>query len=582
MFRKGFARCPLDGGLLQEIAADPLEGAVFADRYVIEHCVGEGGMGRVYRATHRRMSRPFAVKVLFGEHAAEKEMQARFAREAEAACRLRHPNVVSVTDFGETARGLFYLVMDWVDGPRLTDIVCEQAPLPVARICDLTRQICLGLAHAHAQGLVHRDLKSENIVVDHEGGREVVRIIDFGLAVGVEADANARLTAEGTVYGTPAYMSPEQACGAPVDGRSDLYSLGVLVYEMLSGVLPFTGTPMDIVRQNLNSDPPPIAARVPDLAVEPALEAIARRLMAKRPQDRFQSADEVIAALDAIEGAAAGATAAAATTTTANRTHPRLDTVRVGRFRWLRWAIPALAAVAAGAALLLWRSGGTTESAGAESTLAPVPASLEPTAADDIELLGVDDDHDRGSEVVAARDQGAVEGGDDQGAVEDGGDQGSGDPGGDDRAAADDDQGSVEDSGDDRGSDPVATDRAADRRTRSTSRRRRRRATAATTTRTAAADETPPPAAPDPTPPSDDDDDSPGEISMAELGKLYAEVGALADRLAKDKGGGEATALNKAYFAVPFAASQANPALRPQVERQLRNLRRQMKRALRD
>src|SRR5690606_24047598 len=154
--------------------------------------------------------------------------------------------------------------------------------------------ICMGLSHAHEQGLVHRDLKSENIIISQEHGRELVQLVDFGLAVVMESDANARLTAEGTVYGTPAYMSPEQACGAKLDARTDLFSLGVLMYEMLSGALPFMGAPMDIVRQNMETDPPRIDERVPGLRVNPQLEALARRLMARRPQDRFQSAAEVI------------------------------------------------------------------------------------------------------------------------------------------------------------------------------------------------------------------------------------------------------------------------------------------------
>ena len=285
---------------MDPIAGDPLQGLTFADRYFIEACVGEGGMGRVYRASHQRVSRLFAIKVLYGDQAAEAEMQQRFAREAETACRLSHPNVVSVVDFGETEQGLLYLVMDWVEGPSLARIVRQEGPMLPARAIDLTRQLCLGLEHAHDRGLVHRDFKGDNVIIARDGEREVPRIVDFGLALAVEEGSTERLTAEGVVMGTPAYMSPEQASGKLVDLRTDLFSLGILLYEMLTGKLPFDGPPVAVMRQNLAVPPPAMAERVPGLRIDPRLEAVASKLMAKRPEDRFQNARQVIEALDAI------------------------------------------------------------------------------------------------------------------------------------------------------------------------------------------------------------------------------------------------------------------------------------------
>ena len=294
-------RCPLDGNPLEPLVDDPLAGSSFADRYIIEKCVGAGGMGRVYRARHQRMSRRFAIKVLFGDHAADSKMQQRLAREAEAASRLSHPNVISVLDFGETEEGLLYLVMDYVDGPTLAQVIESAAPLAPDRTIRLLRDCARGLAHAHGRGLIHRDFKADNVLVTLDGGEEVAKIVDFGIAM-LNESSSRKLTTEGMVLGTPAVMAPEQAVGEQVDHRTDLFSLGIVLYEMLSGVLPFDGTPLEIARQNLIAQVPPIARRVPGLAVDPRLETLSVALMAKRPEDRPQSAKAVLRALSEIEG----------------------------------------------------------------------------------------------------------------------------------------------------------------------------------------------------------------------------------------------------------------------------------------
>lgn len=381
MFRSGFARCPLDGAPLQTLAEDPLAGSLFADRYVIDECIGEGAMGRVYRARHQRMSRRFAIKVLFGDHATDPKMRDRFAREAEAASRLHHPNVISVTDFGETEEGLLFLVMDYVDGRELADVIRDAGPLGAVRVRHLLRQLALGLAHAHQKDLVHRDFKAENVIVTGADPDEVPRIVDFGIAV-IREGSESRLTTQGMVLGTPAYMSPEQATGAELDARTDLYSLGVLAYEMLAGVLPFEGTPLAVARMNLAVVPPRIAARVPGLEVDRQLEDIAFKLMEKRPEDRFQSAADLIEALGAHDSEPVVAS------TPASDAAVEADAIpRSRRTAWTMWA--ALGLLLAGAiGLFFVIRGGSGDAASATPVLAPPDAGaavvvVEPLAEPD-------------------------------------------------------------------------------------------------------------------------------------------------------------------------------------------------------
>jgi len=305
VFRAGFARCPLDGAALQGLSGDPLIGHTLADRYIIEELLGEGGMGRVYRARHNRMSRRFAVKVLFGDMAADAKARTRFSREAEAVSRLNHPNVLSVVDFGETEEGLLYLVMDFIEGRELHQVLAQEAPLSPTRALSLLRQLSRGLAHAHERNLVHRDFKTENVVVTKSGDEELAHIVDFGIAaVGEMMEPAQRLTTEGMVLGTPAYMSPEQSTGEEVDERSDLFSLGVMLYEMLCGRLPFDGSAVAIAKAHLAAEVPAVAVRVPGLRVDSRLEAVAMRLMAKDPEERFQSARSLLAHLDSAFGRA--------------------------------------------------------------------------------------------------------------------------------------------------------------------------------------------------------------------------------------------------------------------------------------
>lgn len=304
IYRSDFMRCPTDGAEITEVEGDPLVGTTIGDHYLVDACVAEGAMGRVYRAHHARLERKqFAIKVLIGDQASTLAMRLRFAQEAEAASRLDHPNVVSVVDYGKSQSGLLYLVMDFVSGPTLSRIIATHGPIEQSRAVTMARGLCHGLAHAHERGLVHRDFKPDNVIVTPVEGREVPRILDFGLAIAEGPTENAaRLTSVGVAVGTPVYAAPEQTSGGTIDHRADLFALGVTLYEMLAGVTPFVGNMAEILYLNATLDPPPIAERAPGAQVSPALERIVRKLTQRDPAKRFDSARDVLRALDDLGG----------------------------------------------------------------------------------------------------------------------------------------------------------------------------------------------------------------------------------------------------------------------------------------
>lgn len=273
------------------------------NRYRIEAELGRGGMGVVYRAYDTLLDRAVAVKVLShvlsgveGDSGLGTEGRARLLREAQAAAKLDHPNIVSVYDAGETGPvpsdgtgGTPFIVMQLVSGASLRDI----GPLSIPQIITVARQLCDALDHAHEQGIVHRDLKPENVVVVGSGERLIAKLMDFGLALSPSA---SRLTQEGALVGTVFYLAPEQALGQPVDGRADLYALGVVLYELTTGRLPFTGDdPLLIISQHLHAPVEPPRAHNP--AIPPDLESLILRLLSKQPEDRPASAREVLDAL---------------------------------------------------------------------------------------------------------------------------------------------------------------------------------------------------------------------------------------------------------------------------------------------
>ncbi|HRC59026.1 MAG TPA: serine/threonine-protein kinase, partial [Kofleriaceae bacterium] len=297
LYRSEFTRCPVDGAHVVTSHSDPMLGVTVAEHYQIDELIGIGSSGRVYLAHHRRLAqRRFALKILFGDLAATASARMRFTHEAESASRLAHPNLVSVVDFGKTSAGLLYLAMDFIEGPTLASLIDRDGAMAQERAVRMGIQLCRGLAHAHDLGLIHRDFKPDNILVSNDAHGDVPRIVDFGIALSAD-DGDPRLTATGVTLGTPAYAAPEQTTDGDVDHRADLFALGVTMYEMLTGVLPFQGTMVEIMRQNATADPPPMNDRAPGAQVTSALQHVVFKLMARDPNQRYQTAREALEAL---------------------------------------------------------------------------------------------------------------------------------------------------------------------------------------------------------------------------------------------------------------------------------------------
>ena len=276
-------------------------GTLLADRYRIDQLLGEGGMGQVYRAEHVHMRKAVALKVLHRELTAQPEIVARFEREAVAAARIEHPHVAAATDFGRLADGSFYLVLEFVEGKSLTKLMASERRLPVPRALAITRQISDALSTAHEAGIVHRDLKPDNVMlVAREQTADFVKVLDFGIAKVQSEDTSDQpaLTRAGTVFGTPEYMAPEQARGAVADARADLYTLGMILYEMLAGKTAFADPELIVVlTRQMTKEPPPL----PD-DVDAETQALVMTLLAKDPEDRIQTAAALCERIDALLG----------------------------------------------------------------------------------------------------------------------------------------------------------------------------------------------------------------------------------------------------------------------------------------
>lgn len=286
-YQDSVSRCPLDGSALKELR-DPLVGRTIGGRYVLAQRIGAGGMGTVYRARHEVVGRDVAVKFLARHLSAEPSHRERFLREARAANRINHEHIIDITDCGETPDGLVYLVMEFLDGVPLNVELERAGALPLRRALSIGLQIASALGRAHELDVYHRDIKPENIYLLAGYDGDFVKILDFGLA---QMRGELRLTATGTVFGTPEYMSPEQVRGAEITHLSDLYSLGVVLFEMLAGTKLFEGSTPELIMKHLRV--PPRAPSHCRAGIPPEIDALVLRLLAKDPSERPHSAHQL-------------------------------------------------------------------------------------------------------------------------------------------------------------------------------------------------------------------------------------------------------------------------------------------------
>lgn len=315
-------RSPLFSGELSmtETQGDPLIGTVVSGRYRVLRMLGEGGMGRVYLAEHEAIEKKVALKVLHIEYSRKADIVTRFQQEAISASRIKHPNVLDVFDFGQLEDGSFFLAMEFLEGNDLADELVRTRVLRPERGLRLAVQICRALGAAHAKGVVHRDMKPENVFLQRTGdGEEIVKIVDFGIAqlrtndeMAASEPKRRRLTKTGMIFGTPEYMAPEQAGGRRADHRADVYAVGVILYEMFTGAVPFTGDSfVAVLTRTLQDPPPPMNEVAPDIAISGALQVAILRALAKTPEERYASMGEFAQALLATpEGTATKATLA--------------------------------------------------------------------------------------------------------------------------------------------------------------------------------------------------------------------------------------------------------------------------------
>jgi serine/threonine-protein kinase len=339
---------------------------IMGGQFEIAQRIGTGGMGSVYRASEPAMGREVAIKILHPKLKGRSDLVSRFRREARAMSQLAHPNTVRVFMYGELPEdGSLYIVMEMLEGKNLNQTVRKGGPMSAERAVPILVQVCQALHEAHQLGIVHRDLKPENIFICNQAGMvDYPKVLDFGLAKVTEQQmrpGSLILTQEGMVFGTPEFMSPEQARGQTLDARSDIYSLAVILYEVLTGKLPFDAkTPMEYVSKHVTAEPIPLNERVPGRTFAPGLEAAISRALAKDPNQRFQTAIAFAAALapfGQLGGdhssqpviqlpADASAPAAAAQPRSAARNEPAVTRVVPGEIETARSGGPSLMVVA--------------------------------------------------------------------------------------------------------------------------------------------------------------------------------------------------------------------------------------------
>jgi eukaryotic-like serine/threonine-protein kinase len=293
--------CPFDGTALVAAvgwhpSADELLGTVVDGRYELLRVIGQGGMGTVYEVRHRALGKRFALKALRKDLARDAEIAARFIQEARTAAAVSHPGLVEITDFGRLETGQVYFVMELLEGESLAALLRRSGPLPAARALAIVRQLAHAVKAAHDASIVHRDLKPDNIHLGRGDASDVVKVVDFGLA---KVIGSSKLTRAGVVFGTPHYMSPEQAAGESVDHRADIYSLGIVMYEMFTGKVPFEADSyMGVLTKHLHATPAPPSSL--GAAVEPlgALEDVILRCLQKRPDARYDDLSSLLSDLD--------------------------------------------------------------------------------------------------------------------------------------------------------------------------------------------------------------------------------------------------------------------------------------------
>lgn len=295
--------CPKDRTMLLTPQKDELIGQILNDRYKVVEEVGRGGMSAVYKGIHELMDRTVAIKVLLPQLVSDTISIKRFQQEAQAASHLQHPNVITVYDYGFVASGQPYLVMDFLEGESLSDIIRHEKQTTTKRMIPIFMQACEALEHAHQKGVIHRDLKSSNIMlIDFEGKKDFVKVVDFGIAKLMPSSGkqSQNLTQTGEVFGSPIYMSPEQCMAQSLDARSDIYSMGAMMYEALTGQPPLMGNSIiDTMQMHMSTPPKPFREIRPDLEIPEALERVVLKALAKKPEQRYQSMQEL---RDALEG----------------------------------------------------------------------------------------------------------------------------------------------------------------------------------------------------------------------------------------------------------------------------------------